>query len=126
MQADGLISILQDLNSRSPEIEASAIISTEGLKIASTLPAILDNDLVGAMTAALLSRAQRTATALERGELEQFLVIGEKGGILMVYVDEGALLVVLTKPTARHGLIFFELEKSVDIIIQKIKENAVT
>ncbi|MFO1382670.1 MAG: roadblock/LC7 domain-containing protein [Moraxella osloensis] len=47
--------ILNDLNSSSADVEASALISTDGLMIASALPAGIDEDRVGAMSAKLLS-----------------------------------------------------------------------
>ena len=48
-----LTSVLSDLNSSSVDITASAVISTDGLPIAHLLPANIDPDRVGAMSAAL-------------------------------------------------------------------------
>jgi uncharacterized protein len=124
MQSAGLVSILRELNASSPEIEGSCVISTEGLIIASVLPLGLDEDRAGALTAALLSRAERTAKALKRGDLEQFLVKGETGCILMVYASDGALLIVLTKPDAKFGLIFFDIERSAERVVVELKKNA--
>lgn len=122
MQAAGLVSILRELNASSPEIEGSCVISTEGLIIASVLHKGLDIDRGGALTAALLARAERTARALDRGNLEQFLLKGEKGCILMVYTAEGALLVVLTKPEAKFGLIFFDIERSAELVAIELEK----
>jgi uncharacterized protein len=123
MQTAGLISILRELNGSSPEIEGSCIISIEGLVIASALPLGIDSDRSSALSAALLARAERTAKALNQGDLEQFLLKAEKGCILMVYINEGALLVVLTKPVAKFGLIFFDAEHSaqrIAVVLEKI------
>jgi predicted regulator of Ras-like GTPase activity (Roadblock/LC7/MglB family) len=124
MQNAGLVSILRELNGSSPDIEGSWIISTEGLIIASVLPLGLDEDRGCALAAALLSRAERTARALNRGNLEQFLVKGEKGCILMVYAGDGALLIVLTKPEAKFGLIFFDIEHSAQRVIIELEKEA--
>lgn len=124
MQAAELVSILRELNASSPEIEGSWIISTEGLMIASVLRSGLDEDRGGALAAALFSRAERTATALNRGALEQFLVIGANGCILMVYAGEGALLVALTKPHAKFGLIFFDIERSAERVAIELKKTS--
>jgi predicted regulator of Ras-like GTPase activity (Roadblock/LC7/MglB family) len=121
MQAAGLVSVLRELNGSSTEIEASCVISTEGLIIASALPPDFDEDRVGAMSAALLSRAERTAKALNRGELEQFMVKGERGCLFMVYIGEGALLVVLAKPQAKFGLVFFNIEHNVAKVAAEMK-----
>jgi predicted regulator of Ras-like GTPase activity (Roadblock/LC7/MglB family) len=124
MQTAGVISILRELNGSFPDIEGSCVISTEGLVIASALPVGLDSDKGGALSAALLARAQRTAKALQRGELEQFLLKGEAGCILMVYTGDGALLVVLTKADAKFGLIFFDVEQSASRIAAELRKIA--
>ena len=46
-----LISVLSDLNNTSADITASAVISTDGLPIATMLPSHLNADRVGAMSA---------------------------------------------------------------------------
>lgn len=79
MRADMLNSLLNQLNSSSTDIEASAIISTDGLTIASMLPAGMDEDRVGAMSAAMLSLGDRTSQELARGSMEQVLVKGDNG-----------------------------------------------
>lgn len=122
MQSARLVSILRELNASSPEIEGSCVISTEGLVIASVLSLVHDADRGGALAAALLSRAERTAKVLARGDLEQFLLKGERGYILMVYAGDGALLVVLTKPDAKFGLIFFDIEHSAKYIALELKK----
>ena len=55
MRNNQLQQILNDLNGSTADIEASALISTDGLMMASALPQGMDEDRVGAMTAALLS-----------------------------------------------------------------------
>ena len=73
MREEVLNSILSELNGTSADIEASAIISTDGLIMSSLLPASMDEDHVGAMSAAMLSLGERIAKELARGELEQVL-----------------------------------------------------
>ena len=64
MRTDLLQQSLEDLNGSTADIEASALISTDGLMIASALPHGMDEDRIGAMSAALLSLGERAA----RGE----------------------------------------------------------
>ncbi len=71
-----LTSVLNDLNGTSADSEASEILSTDGLMIASALPVDMDEDRVGAMSAAMLSLGDRTAQELARGTLEQVLIKG--------------------------------------------------
>ncbi len=112
MRSEMLNSILSDLNGSSTEIEASAIISTDGLIMASMLPAGMDEDRVAAMSAALLSLGDRTAEELNRGSLEQVLIKGDNGYILMTHAGNESVLTVLAKTNARLGLIFLDVKRA--------------
>jgi predicted regulator of Ras-like GTPase activity (Roadblock/LC7/MglB family) len=118
MRADLLDSILSDLNGTSAEIEASGVVSTDGLMMASQLPAGMDEDRVGAMSAAMLSLGTRTAEELSRGELEQVLVKGVKGYVLLTYAGPDSVLTVLAKPKAKLGLIFLDVKRAADSIVK--------
>ncbi len=116
MRQDMFTSTLSELNSSSADIEASAVISTDGLMMASLLPAGLDEDRVGAMSAAMLSLGGRIAKELARGELDQVLVKGEQGYVLMINAGQEAVLSVLAKPQARLGLIFLDVKRAAEAI----------
>jgi len=116
MRQEMLGSILSELNGSSSDIEASAVISTDGLLISSVLPQDMDEDRVGAMSAAMLSLGDRTAQELSRGELEQVLVKGDSGYILMTYAGEDAVITVLAKPKAKLGLIFLDVKRAAENI----------
>ena len=124
MHATELVAILRELNASSPEIQGSWISSKEGLIIASLLPGGLEEDRGSALAAALLARADRTAKALNRGHLEQFLLKGETGCILMMYAGDGAVLGVLTRPDAKVGLIFFDIEHSAQLVMAELAKTA--
>ena len=78
MRVDNFQQVLEDLNSSSSDIEASALISNDGLVIASALPAGIDDDRVGAMSAALLSLGDRAGRELARGSIDRIMIQGEK------------------------------------------------
>jgi uncharacterized protein len=116
MRADMLSSVLSDLNGTSADIEASAVISTDGLMMAAALPAGMDEDRVGAMSAAILSLGDRTARELARGELEQVLIKGAKGYVLMTHAGHEAVVTTLAKPNAKLGLIFLDVKRAAEAI----------
>jgi predicted regulator of Ras-like GTPase activity (Roadblock/LC7/MglB family) len=120
MRADLLTSVLTELNGTSADIEASGIISTDGLMIASVLPAGMDEDRVGAMSAAMLSLGDRTAQELNRGNLEQVLIKGRQGYVLMTYAGEDAVLTVLAKPNAKLGLIFLDVKRAAESVAEML------
>lgn len=116
MRSDLLTSILSDLNGSSADIEASAVISTDGLMIAAMLSAGMDEDRVGAMAAAMLSLGDRTSQELQRGTLEQVLIKGDNGYVLMAHAGKDAVISVMAKPSARLGLIFLDVKRAVEDI----------
>ncbi|TAK63795.1 roadblock/LC7 domain-containing protein [Methylobacter sp.] len=116
MRADMLTSVLTELNGTSADIQASGVISTDGLMMASVLPAGLDEDRVGAMSAAMLSLGDRTAKELARGTLEQVLIKGALGYVLMTYAGDEAVLTVMAKPNAKLGLIFLDVKRAAESI----------
>ncbi len=120
MRSEIFSSILKDLNGTSADIEASAVISTDGLMIASLLPADMDEDRVGAMSAAILSLGERSAVELARGDLEQVLIKGDNGYILMTHASDEAVLTVVAKPKARLGLIFLDVKRAAEEISKLI------
>ncbi|MDH5660664.1 MAG: roadblock/LC7 domain-containing protein [Gammaproteobacteria bacterium] len=108
--------ILRELNSVSEHIEASAIMSRDGLSVASVLGAGVDPDRLGAMCAALLGLADTTARELNRGTLRQVLIDGTLGYMLITHVGDKAVLAVATKPGTNLGMVFIETKKTADKI----------
>ncbi len=120
MREEMLRNILSELNGMSADIEASAIISTDGLIISALLPASMDEDRVGAMAAAMLSLGERTAEELGRGELEQVLIKGNNGYVMMLHAGKETVLSVVAKSSAKLGLIFLDAKRAADAIKKTI------
>ena len=120
MRSERLSEILRNLNSSSAEVEASAIISVDGLAIASALSEGIDEDRVGAMTAAMLSLGNRTAAELRRGKLDQVMVKGERGYVLLCQAGTDAVLVVVAQENAKLGLIFLDIKRAAETLSKLI------
>ncbi len=112
-RVDELNRILKSLQSGTPDVEAAALIPEDGLVIASVLPQQIEEVRVAGMSATLLSLGNRAAFELGRGDLEQVLIRGQKGYVVMVAAASGTLLLVLTTEAAKLGLIFLEMKRSV-------------
>lgn len=112
MQEQLLTSVLSDLNSSSSDITASAVISTDGLPMAALLPRGIDPDRVGAMSAALLALGNRTARELQCGELEQVMVKGKHGYILLIQASSDTVLAVTANENAKLGLILLDARRA--------------
>lgn len=112
MRTEMFQQVLEELKSSSADVEASALISTDGLMIASALPQGMDEDRVGAMSAALLSLGDRAARELARGTLERVLLQGERGYVIMSASGTEAVLTVLAKQNAKLGLLFLDIKRA--------------
>ncbi len=116
MRSEVLHSILSDLNGSTTDIEASAVLSTDGLIIASMLPGGMDEDRVGAMSAAMLSLGERISKELGRGALEQVMIKGDHGHVLMMHAGPEAVVTVIAKQDTRLGLIFLDIRRAAESI----------
>ena len=109
-----LVNRLQEMRVASPDIEASAVVSVDGLIMASALPTEVEEDRVSAMSAALVSLGKRISSELGRGGLEQVYIRGENGYVILTSIGEGAVLTILARESAKLGLIFLEMRRAVE------------
>ncbi len=105
--------VLRSLRAVSPDIVGSAMVSTDGFIIASLLPAEVDEELVCGMAAAQLGVGERIASELMGGAMEQTYVRGKLGYVILNAVGQDALLIVLTTPDAKLGLVFLDIKRRV-------------
>ena len=92
-----MVDRLRELQASSPDIEASAVVSVDGLGIASALPQGVEEDRVSARCAAMLSLGERIASELGPGTLEQVYIKGLKGYVVLMSVGEEAVLTALAR-----------------------------
>ena len=109
-----MVDRLRDLQSTTGDVEASAVVSVDGLIMASALPAGIEEDRVSAMSAAMLSLGERIASELGRGILDQVYVKGAQGYVILMAVGEEAVLTTLVRQKAKLGLIFLDMRRSAD------------
>jgi len=109
-----MVERLRELQMSTADIEASAVVSVDGLTIASALPAGVEEDRVSAMSAAMLSLGERIASELGRGTLEEVYVKGGGGYVLLTAVGEEAVLTVLARAGAKLGLVFLEMRRAAE------------
>jgi predicted regulator of Ras-like GTPase activity (Roadblock/LC7/MglB family) len=115
---------LADLLSQAPELEAAAVVSYDGLAMASALPVGMDEDRVAAMSAALLSLGEKAAQGLGRGDLSQVYVEGETGTVFLVSCDDEAVLVAVAAAGAKAGLMLFEVRRASAAIAEVLRVAA--
>jgi predicted regulator of Ras-like GTPase activity (Roadblock/LC7/MglB family) len=108
------------MQAASPDIEASAVVSVDGLIMASALPSDVEEDRVSAMSAAMLSLGDRIASELGRGILEQVYIRGGNGYVILTAVGEEAVLTALAREQAKLGLIFLEMRRAAEDLTRMV------
>ncbi len=111
-----LVDRLREMHMASPDIEGSAIVSLDGLSIATALRQDIEEDRVSAMSAAMLSLGDRIASELGRGELNQVYIRGEHGYVVLMSVGEEAVLTVMANINGKLGLILLEMRRAAEYL----------
>jgi|EBPBio282013_DNA_FD.fasta_scaffold04648_5 predicted regulator of Ras-like GTPase activity (Roadblock/LC7/MglB family) len=115
---------LADLLAQAPELEAAAVVSFDGLAMASRLPSGMDEDRVAAMSAALLSLGEKAAQGLGRGDLSQVYVEGETGTVFLISADDEAVLVAVAAAGAKAGLMLYEVRRAAAAVGEVLRSDA--
>jgi len=113
-RTEQMVERLRELQASTQDVEAAAVVSVDGLTIASSMPVGMDEDRVSAMSAAMLSLGERIAGELRRGTLDQVYVKGEKGHVVLIAVGDEAVLTVLSREQARLGMVLLEMRRAAE------------
>ena len=119
-RADLMVERLRNMQAAAPDIEASAIVSVDGLIMASALQQGVEEDRVSAMSAAMLSLGERISSELGRAGLEQVYIKGNAGSIVLTSVGEEAVLTAMARQDAKLGLIFLEMRRAAEDIVKLV------
>ncbi len=121
--ADKLQKLLIELEAEIPEIEASAVVSAEGLPVASALPRNIDETRVAAITAAMLNMGERAAIEFSKGNLSRIIIHGTDGILLSMAAGENAVLTVSTTHDVKLGILLLFTERTAEKIQKLLSEN---
>jgi len=113
-RSDQMVERLRNMQAAAPDIEASAVVSVDGLIMASALQQGVEEDRVSAMSAAMLSLGERISNELGRAGLEQVYIKGDAGAIVLTSVGEEAVLTAMARQDAKLGMIFLEMRRAAE------------
>ncbi|MEE9377488.1 MAG: roadblock/LC7 domain-containing protein [Candidatus Lokiarchaeia archaeon] len=113
-----LIDLLRRMEAVNSDIQGSAIVSVQGLPICSVLARDINDGIVSAMSAAILSVSERAVEELARGDLKRILIEGVEGIIILSKAGENAILCTLAKSDASLGMVFLNIQS----VSRKISE----
>jgi len=109
---------LQNFVSATSDVQGAALVTPDGLPLASTLPGSMDEERVSAMSAAMLSLGERIGQELARGGIERIYVEGDKGYGILTSCGDDAVLLVLADHKAKQGILMLEIKRVVSEIKQ--------
>lgn len=115
-KVEQLETALSNLQTASSDVEASAVVSEDGLIMASLLPRGLEEGQIAAMSAAMLTIGTRTARELKRGKVEQIFVKGNEGYVVIMAAGAHAVLLGLARKDAKLGLVFLDASRAAEEI----------
>jgi len=119
-RSEQMVNRLRSMQAAAPDIEASAIVSVDGLIIASALRTDMEEDRLSAMSAAMLGLGERIADELGRGGLEQVYIKGNAGFVLLTLIGTEAMLTALARQEAKLGLIFLEMRRAAEDLVKLV------
>jgi predicted regulator of Ras-like GTPase activity (Roadblock/LC7/MglB family) len=107
-----LVDALNRLMYESQDISAAALVSLDGFTMASALPEGMQEDRVGAMSAAILGLGERAAVELGRGQLSQVFIEGDGGYVMLIAAGDRAVLTCLAETDAKLGLVLYDMRSA--------------
>ncbi|ADP77106.1 Roadblock/LC7 family protein [Methanothermus fervidus DSM 2088] len=111
--------VLRDLT-RIDGVNGSLVVGKDGLIIESELGSDMDAEIVAARSSVIFGAAKESVEELKQEPLEQVMIEGSRGKMLMKDVGEG-ILVVLTDEDVNLGLIRLEMRRSAERIKDFLK-----
>jgi uncharacterized protein len=107
-----LSSVLQNFVSSTSDVEGAAIVTPDGLPLATSLPKAIDEERAAAMSAAMLSLGERISSEFARGEVDRIFVEGNKGYGILTSCGTDAVFLVLANQAAKQGLLMLEIKRT--------------
>ena len=110
--SDEYLFLLEDLYECIDGIRSAAIVSTEGLIVHSILEEEISDLKIAAMTATILSVAERVLIELKSGKLDLCILQGDIGNFVVMEAGRDLILAVCLDIDARMDTCFVEMRKT--------------
>jgi predicted regulator of Ras-like GTPase activity (Roadblock/LC7/MglB family) len=94
-------------------VEASAVVSRDGLLMASDIPPTVQGETFAAVAATMLGSSERAMGELHQGRPERVIAESKDGNIIAMGAGPMAVLVAMTGPTFALGLVLVEMNRAV-------------
>jgi predicted regulator of Ras-like GTPase activity (Roadblock/LC7/MglB family) len=106
-----LTQVLQDII-ESGNLDSSCIVSEDGLPICSAISDVEEENLLSAISAAILAMGERTVEKLKQGRLSQVTIQADDGVTVVRSAGKHQLIIGTARSKVGLGLIHLALQKS--------------
>ncbi|HEY9645425.1 MAG TPA: roadblock/LC7 domain-containing protein [Chroococcidiopsis sp.] len=104
--------VLQEFVTATSDVQGAAVVTPDGLPLATSLPTGMDEERVSAMSAAMLSLGERIGSELSRGSIDRIFVEGDQGYGVLTSCGEDAVFLVLANRAAKQGVLMLEIKRT--------------
>jgi len=115
-----LAGILKHLR-KTGDIEGAAIITRDGLLIASELSVNIDGDTFAAMSATMMGAAETAIQELKKSSPDRVIVESKNAKLITTGAGEQTILACIVNPDAKLGLVLIEMKKASSDIEKEAK-----
>ena len=111
-EASGPAAILRKLRADNPDITAAVVVTADGFPVAADAVPEVNTDLLAALAADLLARANRSAQEFGQGELNEIYAHGTAGYVIVARAGTDQLLACLAAGSATLGLLLIDVRRT--------------
>jgi predicted regulator of Ras-like GTPase activity (Roadblock/LC7/MglB family) len=102
---------LRELRSEGTGVQAVVLISSDAMPLASDMPEGITEEVLSATASSLIASSEKVARELDRGIIDQVYMRGEDGDLVVVRVNDDALLACTVDPDAKMGMTLLEVNR---------------
>lgn len=116
--------LIQAFVTNTSHVQGAALVTHEGLPIASTLPTGLEESRAAAMAAAVVTIGDRIGAELQRGTTEHIMLLGTQGYSILTTCGHEALFLVLASCEVKQGILMLEIQRITEAAAAVIGSDA--
>lgn len=109
---EAIMQILREAEQSVDGVQGVAVVSTDGLPMASAVETKMGEAELAALASSMLSIGSTAMENLKKGELDSIYVKCDKGYILLRYSGPLAVVLFITEENARLGPLLLELKRT--------------
>lgn len=106
-----MVDMLRELRTESSSVEAAVLISSDAMPLASDLSDSFEEETLSATASALLAAGEKVARDLSRGAIGQLYLRGDEGDLVVVKVNDDAILACMVDHRAKMGMTLLEVSR---------------